>query len=127
MIEQAGVRGDIEAHNHAMALPIREVVRELVDLLGASDVAALAGVKETRAVQQWMEDREPQRPHLLRFALQLVSMIAATGEKSTAQAWLHGANPGLGGQSPLALFRRRPLDEIQRPLLSSARTFAARA
>ena len=125
-VQWAGTRGDVEAHNHAMAIPIRDVVRELVDLIGATDVAALVGVKETRAVQKWMQDREPQRPHLLRFALQLLSMIAATGQRSTAQAWLHGANPGLGGQSPMALFRNRPLDDIQRPLLACARVFASR-
>lgn len=119
-------RGDVDAHNRAMELPVAEVVRELVELLGATTVAALARVKETRAVQQWMADREPQRPHVLRFALQLALMIAGSAEKSVAQAWFNGRNPGLGGQSPLVLFRTRPLDEIQSPLLAAARTFAAR-
>ena len=120
------VRNDIDAHNHAIELPIRQVVTELVDLLGATTVAALAGVKETRAVQEWMADREPQKEHLLRFALQLVTMIAGTNEPSMAKAWLNGANPVLEGATPLSLFRSRPLEEIQGPLLDAARAFAGR-
>jgi hypothetical protein len=120
------IRGDVSAHNHAVGLPIHEVVRELVDLVGLTTVAALAGVKETRAVQQWMEGREPQKEHLLRFALQLTTMVAAANEQDTAQAWLHAANPALNGQTPLVLFRTRPLGETQATLLEAARTFAIR-
>ena len=109
-----------------MEIPIAQVVSELVDFLGATTVAALGGVKETRAVQQWMLDREPQRPHVLRFALQLTSIIAMTSQKSMAQAWFRGGNPGLGGESPLMLIRNRPLDEIQSVLLAAAGAFAAR-
>lgn len=123
---QERVRTGIESHNHAMAIPITQVVKELVEFLGAPTVAAIGGVKETRAVQQWTENREPQRPHVLRFALQLASMIALTGEKAMAQAWFNGANPGLEGASPLVLIRSRPLDEIQSMLLASAHAFASR-
>lgn len=119
-------RGDVSAHNHAMEIPIRQVVQELVGFLGAVTVAALADVKETRTVQQWMADREPQRPHVLRFALQLVSMIARPDQPTLARAWLSGSNPALGGQTPLLLFRTRPLDEIQIPLLQAAKAFAER-
>ena len=123
---QDSVLTGVESHNHAMAIPITQVVKELVDFLGAPTVAAIGGVKETRAVQQWMENREPQRPHVLRLALQLASMIAMTGQKSMAQAWFNGANPALGGESPLLLMRTRPLEEIQSTLLTSARSFASR-
>ncbi len=51
------VRSDVDAHGHVMSLRISEVVRELVELLGASTVAVIGGVNETRAVQQWMSDR----------------------------------------------------------------------
>lgn len=121
-----GARSDVNAHEHAMQIPIAQVVRELVDFIGAPSVATLAGVKETRAVQQWMIGREPQNPHVLRFALQLASMVAATGDKSVAKAWFHGSNPALGGQSPLALFRTKPLPDIQVQLLSAAQSFAGR-
>ena len=115
---------DLDAHDHAMVIPIVEVVRELVDLLGATTVAVIGGVKETRAVQQWMTDREPQRPHTLRFALQLASMISAVGERSLAQAWFHGSNPRLNDKVPMLMLRDGDLNEIQGPLLDSARAFA---
>jgi hypothetical protein len=109
-----------------MQIPITQVVRELVDYLGAPTVAALANVKETRAVNQWMADREPQNPQVLRFALQLASMLAAAGDKSVAKAWFYGSNPAIGGQSPLVMFRTRTLVDIQVPLLAAAQAFGRR-
>lgn len=121
-----GARSDVNAHEHAMQIPISQVVRELVDFIGAPTVATLADVRETRAVQQWMTGREPQNPHVLRFALQLATMLAERGDKSIAKAWFHGSNPALGGHSPLVLFRTSPLPEIQVQLLSAAQSFASR-
>jgi uncharacterized protein (DUF2384 family) len=116
-----------EAHNEAMSLPIREVVQQLVDLLGATATAKAGGVKETRAVQQWLTgDREPQRPHVLRFALQLALMISSFGTRDLARAWFHGANPALDDRVPLALLRDESLESVQLPLMTAARSFAAR-
>jgi hypothetical protein len=65
-----------EAHNEAMGIETTQVVARLIDLLGASTVARIGNVTETRAVQQWLSgEREPQRQHALRFAFQLASMI----------------------------------------------------
>jgi hypothetical protein len=125
--EAPQLRTDRGAHYHAMDLPIRRVVEELVAYLGLTTVAAIAGVKETRAVQQWLTDREPQRPHVLRFALQLVSMIARSDQPDLARAWFHGSNPELDDLTPLLLFRSRPLADIQVDLLRAAREFASRA
>lgn len=122
-----GARTDVNAHEHAMQIPIAQVVQELVDFLGAPTVAALANVRETRAVHQWMTDRDPQNPHVLRFALQLATMLSALGDKSIAKAWFYGSNPALGGQSPLVLFRTKTLPDIQVPLLTAAQGFAGRA
>jgi hypothetical protein len=85
----------LSAHHDAMSLPMSEVVRRLVDLLGATTVAAIGNVQETRAVQQWMAGREPQRPHVLRFALQIASMISTIATRDIAIAWFYGANPHL--------------------------------
>ena len=117
---------DIEAHEHAMAVSIGEVVRELEHLLGATMVAAIGGVTETRAVAQWKNGREPQRPHTLRFALQIGTMIANNMDREVARAWFHGGNPHLEDATPLALLRDRPLGEVQGPLLAAARAFALR-
>lgn len=116
----------IEAHENAMSLPIAEVVRQLVDLLGATTVATIGGVGETRAVHDWLTARAPQRPNVLRFALQLATMIAAGNDREMARAWFHGGNPRLEDGVPALLLRDRPLSEVQGPLLAAARAFAAR-
>jgi|SRR5271165_4119307 len=118
---------DATAHDHVMGLTIAEVVRELTDLLGATTVSVLAGVSETRAVAQWMKGREPHRPHVLRFALQISLMLSSVADREYARAWFHGSNPRLGDTSPMLLLRDRPLADIQAPISAAARAFAARA
>ncbi len=120
------IRSDFDAHDYAMSLPIREVARELVQLLGATTVAVIGGVKETRAVQQWTMDREPQRPHVLRFSLQLALMLTSRADREFAQAWFHAANPRIDDRIPMLLLRDLQLDQIQRPLLNAARAFVKR-
>ena len=116
-----------EAHNEAMSLPISQVVQRLSDVLGATATAAIGGVKETRAVQEWLSGaRAPQRPHVLRFALQLALMMCSLASREFARAWFHGANPALGDRVPLVLLRDEPLESVQVPLMTAARTFAAR-
>ena len=116
------------AHNLAMELPIQQAAEQLCELLGATNVAAIGGVKETRAVAQWISgEREPQRPHVLRFALQLALMISSIASRDTARAWFHGANPHLDDRAPFMLLRDEPLEEVQAPLMIAARSFAARA
>ena len=126
-LEETGAfRSDLDSHEHAMAISIGEVVRELCDLLGATTVASIAGVQETRAVAQWMNGRAPQHPHVLRFALQIASMITAPNDGEVARAWFHGSNPHLDDATPITLLRDAPLEEIQGPLLKAARAFALR-
>jgi len=123
----APLRDDLQAHDHAMSISIRQVVRELCDLLGSTTVATIGGVGEARAVQQWMHDREPQRPHALRFALQVATMIATVADRDVVRAWFHGSNPRLGDEIPMLLLRDRPLVESQGPMLAAARAFAQRS
>ncbi len=116
-------RVEVRAHEIAMGSNIREVVSQLVDALGATMVAALGGVSETRAVKQWMTDREPQRQNTLRFALQLACIIGEKSDRDTARAWFQGVNPHLNDAVPLLLLRERPLLDVQGPLMSAARAF----
>lgn len=120
-------RSDLEAHDWVVRLPIREVVRELVAILGAPTVAVIGGVKEARAVQQWMEDRIPQRPHVLRFALQLAAMLTNEADEEFAKAWFHASNPRLGDRIPTLILRDIPLEEAQGDMLRAARAFAGRS
>jgi hypothetical protein len=125
-VETNWAEDDIADHERAMCLDMREVVRELVGILGATDVALIAGVQETRAVQQWMSEREPQRGNVLRFALQLALMIRHRTNAKTARAWFFGSNPLLHGRVPAYLLKDKPLNEIQEPLLDAATAFASR-
>ncbi len=114
-----------DAHLQAMSLPIAAVVARLLELLDATTIAVIAGVQETRAVHSWLARREPQRPQVLRFALQLAAMIAGAADGEICKAWFHGSNPHLADQIPMIMLRDRPLPEIQRDLLGAARLFAA--
>jgi hypothetical protein len=106
---------------------MEEAIQQLVDLLGATTVAAIGNVKETRAVTQWLSgEREPQRPHALRFALQLALMISTRATRDIARAWFYGSNPQLEDRSPLAVLRDDPLEEAQGPLIRALRTFSGR-
>ena len=120
------VLADVDSHSHAISIPIERVVEQLVDLLGLTMVAAIGGVGETRAVQQWVAGREPQRPNVLRFALQLCLMIATPEDKAVARAWFQGSNPQLGDRIPAMMLRNEPIEDVQGSLMAAARSFAAR-
>jgi hypothetical protein len=124
--ERTATLSDHDSHNHAMEMPIADVVRELVDLLGLTIVAVVGGVSETRAVQQWISGRKPQRQNVLRFALQLATMIAAEGDGEMARAWFECSNPHLDDSSPALLLRNASMVDVQGPLMAAARSFASR-
>jgi hypothetical protein len=116
-----------EAHTQAMSLPIRDIVAHLLQFLDATTIAVIAGVHETRAVNGWLNGREPHRPQVLRFALQLAAMIASTADAEVCKAWFHGSNPHLDDRVPMIMLRDNQLPEVQPLLLAAARLFAARA
>lgn len=117
---------DAQAHAEAMSLPINTVVTRLIRLLGATTVAVIGGVTETRAVTQWTDGRLPQRPNVLRFALQIAMMIGDDAQSETVRAWFAGSNPHLDDQVPMLVLRDKPLHEISGPMMAAARAFAAR-
>lgn len=118
---------DLEAHKHAMAAPIAQVVSELVGILGATTVAVIGGVMETRAVHQWKLGRAPQRQHVLRFALQIARMIGSVEDNyESVRAWFQGSNPRLNDGIPALMLRDERLENIQAGLMQAARAFADR-
>ena len=120
------IRTDLKAHDWVNGLTIQEVVRELVAMLDVPTVAVIGGVKEARAVQQWMTDREPQRPHVLRFALQVAAMLSNAADREFAKAWFHSPNPRLDDRVPMFILRDVPLEKVQGSMLEAARAFARR-
>lgn len=109
-----------------MSAPITKIITELIDLLGAPLVATIGGVGETRAVQQWLAGRQPQRPQVLRFALQIATMIASSSQREMARAWFQGSNPHLDDMTPALLMRDADLGEIQPKIMAAARAFIKR-
>ena len=46
------IRADLDAPDYVVCLPIRDVVRELVQVPGSTTGAAIGGVEKRRTVQQ---------------------------------------------------------------------------
>ena len=89
------------AYVNATRVPASELVSELRDLLGARLVAYLGGVKETRAVRQWIEETrqigDASNEARLRVAYQAAKLITERDTPGVAQAWhqpVVTVNPG---------------------------------
>jgi hypothetical protein len=119
-------RPDLEAHAHAVRVPVPGLVGELRELLGARLVAYLGGVKETRAVHEWADGaRTPSADTVrrLRVALQVAIAISAADGPKVAQAWFQGLNPQLEDRSPARLLREGELDAVGPAVIAASRAF----
>jgi hypothetical protein len=118
---------DVSAYRDALRYSTPQVVIELVETLGRKLTAYLGGVKDSRAVDRWMEggqiygDIEPR----LRLAFQVVRMLSYYEPKSVMQAWFMGMNPELGDRSPIRLLREERLEKSGPEVLAAARAFVA--
>lgn len=117
-------RPDLAAHQEVIRASTQEVVKKLVDLLGARLVAYIGGVGETRAVREWMADREPRGDTAarLREALTIALMLESREKPATIQAWFMGLNPQLDDRAPARLLRDGDTD-AQSAVLGAARAF----
>ena len=121
-------RPDYEAHVLATRSTFPEVARDVREILGAKLCAYLGSVKETRAVNQWVDgSRKPNADvqRRLRTALQAAAPIADADSAAVAQAWFQGLNPQLGDRSPLRLLREGDIDEVGPEVIGAARSFLA--
>jgi len=111
-------------------LPVRDVVRELVDLLGRKTVAYLAGLNSVREVTSWLtpDGTAPRdsREAVLRSALQAARMIADLESRDSAAAWFVGTNATFDFESPASILRERGT-EGRAPVLRAARSFVVGA
>jgi len=122
----AQARPDLIAHQQVLRMSIPEVAAKLADILGGRLTAYLGGVKETRAVKQWISgERLPQGNGLerLREALTIAVLLSSKEDKGTIQAWFQGLNPQLDDRSPARLLRDGDLQKIGPEVRSAARTF----
>lgn len=115
------------AHQDAITLPIDSVVRDLRDRLGATLVAYIADVAETRAVRQWATgERRPGRVVTTRLRLthQVSSIVKEGHSDLVVQSWMQGLNPDLDDVAPARVLRAGDVDESGVRLLAAARHFA---
>ncbi len=105
----------------------RDIVRELVDVFGASLVAVIGHVKNTRTVRHWMQgEKQPEQIDRLRLALQVALFMQAAGEsKDVVNAWMRGMNLRLHDQPPAIVIADTPLDVARRDVMAAARAFLA--
>ena len=123
---EAHPRPDLAAYERGVRLEFPSLVKELTNILGAKLVAYVAGVTETRAVHQWIEEGQHPREASearLRLAYRLAKTIDDRDGAGVARAWLQGLNPQLDDRSPARLLREGDLDEVGPDLVAAVRAF----
>lgn len=120
-------RPDLAAHREATVAPFPKIVRELTGVIGKKLTAYIAGVKDVRALDRWIDGSEPYKSaeERLRFAFRLVKTLQDHDHPSVVQAWLAGLNPELQDRTPIRLLREGDLEKVGPELLGAARAFIA--
>jgi hypothetical protein len=122
-------RPDLAAHREALSLAWPELVRRLTEIVGRKLTAYIAGVKDVRALDRWINGTEPYGDveERLRFAYQVVRTLSQHDSARIVQAWLMGVNPELGDRVPLRVLRDGDLTTVAPEILGAARAFIAGA
>jgi len=104
-----------------------ELVHVLASIIGKKLTAFVAGVKDTRAIDRWIEGKKSysEAEQRLRFTYQVVMALTAHDSPAVVQAWLMGINPELGDRVPIRLLKENDLDQVAPLVLSAARAFSA--
>jgi hypothetical protein len=118
---------DLAAHREATATAFPKLVGELTDIVGKKLTAYIAGVKDVRALDRWIEGAEPYKnaEQRLRFAFRVVRTLRNHDGPSVVQAWLIGLNPELNDRVPIRLLRNGDLEKVGPEILSAVRAFVA--
>lgn len=123
-------RPDLAAYNEVLRMEPHEIVGGLTSILGKKITAYLAGVKDTRTIEAWMEPgRTPEDArrldlNRLRLALRIAKIITTHDGNRVAQAWFGGLNPELGDRNPARLLREGEQADGE-AVLNAARAFLA--
>ena len=118
-------RPGLQAYRESLSLVFPDLVASLANSIGRKLTAYVAGVKDVRALDRWMEgteaygDAEPR----LRLTFQVVRTLLDHDRPNVVQAWLTGVNPELGDRVPLRLLREGDLEVIAPEVLAAARAF----
>jgi hypothetical protein len=124
----ASARPDLAIYEAILRMEPHEIVGGLVGILGKKITAYLAGVKDTRTVDAWLEPGraadESRRLDFarLRIALRVAMLLATQESTSVVQAWFGGLNPQLSDRNPSRLLRDGKAAD-QEAVLNAARAF----
>lgn len=95
---------------------IRDVVRELNEVLGPTLVAALAWAGDRGLPLRWAKPHglvpAPAIVHRLALARSVWTQVSAKEGDLIARAFLVGGNPALGGETPLTAIREERRAEL---------------
>ena len=114
-----------QAYRESLSLAFPDLVASLANSIGRKLTAYVAGVKDVRALDRWMEGKEPYgnvEPRL-RLTFQVVRTLLDHDPPKVVQAWLTGVNPELGDRVPLRLLREGDLEVIAPEVLAATRAF----
>jgi hypothetical protein len=127
MATKALSRPGLEAHRESLTLAFPELVSRLADSIGRKLTAYVAGVKDVRALDRWIDGKEPygEAEPRLRLTFQVVRTLLDHDPPKVVQAWLMGVNPELGDRVPLRLLREGDLALVAPEVLAAARAFIA--
>ena len=120
-------RPDLAAHRESTTEPFASVVQDLIAAIGKKLTAYIAGVKDVRALDRWLEGATPYKTaeERLRFAFRVVKTLEHHDHASVVQAWLTGLNPELDDRVPIRLMRDGDLEIVGPEILGAVRAFMA--
>ena len=103
-----------EAHRKAVEASLTDLVRTLVEALGRSLVAVLAGGVDPKTVKRWLEGQKPrsEAEARLRLAFQVFQLLLSRESEHTVRAWFIGLNPQLNDVSPAEAIREGNLRDV---------------
>lgn len=104
-----------ELHEETVRIEIHEMVRRLLNHLGPTSVALLAGAKDRKVAHGWARADGPtprdEAQKRLQMGYRIWVLIASAENEHVARAWFIGSNPRLGERSPLTALREGALAE----------------
>jgi hypothetical protein len=122
-------RPDLLAYRESTTTAFPKLVRTLAGIIGKKLTAYVAGVKDVRALDRWMDGAEPYKgaEERLRFTFRIVRTLQTSDHPDVVQAWLTGLNPELNDRVPVRLLREGDLEKVAPDILGAARAFLAGA
>ena len=125
MATKAPPRPGLQAYRESLTLSFPELVSSLAASIGRKLTAYVAGVKDIRALDRWIDGAEPygEAESRLRLTFQVVRTLLDHDSPQVVQAWLTGVNPELGDRVPLRLLREGEIPVIAPQVLAAARAF----